>query len=230
LNVIRMAAENILRKAARGGATPEYLADKLGRVTQNVERAAQIIDHMRIFGRKETAPVDDVDPVRIIDNVVGMIGQQMRLSGIELDVRMPDACPKLRVNPVQLEQVLLNLVGNARDALLDGAGGERRIVLEIEADAQTAAGDDAVAFRVRDTGGGVPAHVVARMFDPFFTTKDVGKGTGLGLSISYGIVNDWGGTLSARNVDDGAEFTVLVPVKGKRALADEDAPAAGADD
>lgn len=209
LNVIRMAAANIGRKAAKGEADDAYLTDKVTKITQNVDRAAAIIDHMRIFGRKEVA-VEDVDPRAVVRESLGMIGQQLGLAGIEVSAVLPDACPTVRANTVQLEQVLLNLLANARDALVAGDAADKRIVVEV------APAPAAVVISVRDNGGGVPVALKDRIFEPFFTTKEAGQGTGLGLSISYGIVKEFGGTLTVDNVGDGAAFAVTLPVKRAR--------------
>ncbi len=113
------------------------------------------------------------------------------------------------VNEVRLEQVLVNLINNANDALPDD--GERRI--EIEARIQ---GGEAVV-RVRDTGRGIPDDIITRLFEPFFTTKEVGIGLGLGLSISTGIIQEFGGELVARNLEEGgAEFSFNIPLAADR--------------
>ncbi len=109
---------------------------------------------------------------------------------------------------MQLEQVLLNIFANARDALGKKSSGPKEIRLSIR---QTAAGDQ-VKFEIGDNAGGIDAALLERIFEPFFTTKEIGKGTGLGLSISYGIVQDMGGTIEAANGPDGAIFTIRLPV------------------
>ncbi len=92
----------------------------------------------------------------------------------------------------------------------DGATSERRIDLDVSDDPSA----DTLRIRVRDTGSGISEAVLERIFEPFVTTQEVGNGTGLGLAISYGIVTEMGGVLEARNVDDGAEITISLPVVG----------------
>src|SRR5262249_37995584 len=129
-----------------------------------------------------------------------------------------DIAPDLWVlgHAIQLEQVILNLVRNALDALAGRAEPWIRLAASAEA--------DSVFIAVADNGAGVPADQIARMFDPFFTTKPVGKGLGLGLSISYGIVQDFGGQISATNrPEGGAELTVELPRHQRQAVEAESA-------
>lgn len=228
LNVIRLATANIARKDGKGELDPAYLTEKLGKIMQNVERAAAIIDHMRIFGRKE-ADAEDVDPRDVVSEALSMIGQQLYLAGIEVVTEFPESCPTVHASTVQLEQVMLNLLSNARDALQEKGGPGQRIVVRIAAcvDGQTCDEEgckaselhgDTVAIVVADNAGGVPAAIKDRIFEPFFTTKQVGQGTGLGLSISYGIVRDLGGELRVDNEQDGAAFSVVLPASKPSSL------------
>ena len=147
---------------------------------------------------------------------LSLMGEQLRLKEIRVVTRIPERCRKVSGHDVRFEQVVLNLLTNARDAIelgggdKDGATPERRIDLEVSDDPSA----DTLRIRVRDTGSGIPEAVMGRIFEPFFTTKEVGNGSGLGLSISYGIVTEMGGVLEARNVDDGAEITISLPVVG----------------
>lgn len=210
LNVIRLAVSNIQRKLKKDTINPEYLVDKLDKVDQQVDRASGIIDHMRIFGRKPGSMPMPLDPGHMVDGTLSLIGEHLRLAGIEVTTEISEACHPVLGHQVQIEQVLLNLLGNARDALQKKEDGDRKIAISISER------DDTVIIAVEDNGGGIPADVLPRVFEPFFTTKDVGSGTGLGLSISYGIIHDMGGTLSAENVETGADraarFTIRLPV------------------
>ena len=118
---------------------------------------------------------------------------------------MPSNLPPIRAVESQIEQVFLNIMGNAIDAICDAAPSRRVIAVE--------GGYDGVAVNVlvRDTGGGMSDTQLEKLFDPLFTTKEVGKGTGLGGSISYGIVTGFGGTINASNCDQGAEIAVSFP-------------------
>ncbi|MDH5747692.1 MAG: PAS domain S-box protein [Rhodospirillales bacterium] len=205
LNVIGMVSNNILRKLDKGKVDAEYLTGKLDKLTSQVTRASAIIDHMRIFGRKPGLTPILLDPKDMVDNVLGLIGEQLRLSEIEVVTEKSHTCRPILGHQVQLEQVLLNLLGNARDSINHREDGEKRISIAINDT------DDTVTIAIQDTGEGIDGAILPRIFEPFFTTKEVGKGTGLGLSISYGIINEMGGTITARNTDGGACFTITLP-------------------
>ncbi|NQV45978.1 MAG: GHKL domain-containing protein, partial [Rhodospirillales bacterium] len=209
LNVIRMAVNNIQRKSQNNNADPAYLSDKLSKIDSQVDRATAIIDHMRIFGRKADTTPAVLDSKQMVDAALGLIGGQLRLADVAVTIESPEACPLIRVHQVQVEQVLLNLIGNARDALNDKTDGDRRIAITIGEDIGN------VYIALEDNGGGIAPEDLPRIFEPFFTTKEVGQGTGLGLSISYGIINDMGGSLSVANTEDGARFLITLPTVEK---------------
>jgi len=213
LNVIRMAVNNIQRKSRDNKADPQYLIDKLGKVERQIERATAIIDHMRIFGRKPGAEPQSLDPVKMVEGSLSLIGEQLRLSDISVGVDSPETSHLVKGHQVQIEQVLLNLLSNARDALRDKPAGDKRIHVSVRDD-----GAD-IRISVADSGGGIAPDVLPRIFEPFYTTKDVGMGTGLGLSISYGIINDMGGTIKAENTADGARFTITLPTASEESSA-----------
>jgi PAS domain S-box-containing protein len=205
LNVIRMAAGNSRRRMAKGTADPKYLNDKLVRIEEQTERAAAIIDHMRMFGRKAEEHPGLIDPRTAVTNALGLIGEQLRLVGIEIVTELSEDCSSILGHAILIEQVVLNLLTNARDAIVE-RDGEAKITLRVFED------DEGVHITSEDTGGGIPEDVLPRIFEPFYTTKKMGKGTGLGLSVSYGLVHDMNGTIVAENTDDGARFTITVPI------------------
>ena len=210
LNVIRMAAGNVLRKLEKGKADPTYLNDKLERIASQTERAAAIIDHMRMFGRKADEKPTELDPREMVRGALDLMGEQLRLAEIGVSLDLPETCPPVLGHRVQMEQVILNLLTNARDAV--GANeNEMKIALAVGGD------DEDVRITVSDNGGGIPEKILGRIFEPFFTTKEMGKGTGLGLSVSYGIIRDMGGTIEAENAGGGAKFTITLPVAAKDA-------------
>lgn len=114
---------------------------------------------------------------------------------------------KAKIHPLRLEQVLLNLIGNALDAI--AAANPHQKWIRLSAQNSSA---DAIIITIEDSAEGIPGELIGRVFDPFFTTKEVGKGTGLGLSISFNIIQDAGGDLSVENTDHGARFTIKLPV------------------
>lgn len=225
LNVIRIAVANCKRKLLAGTVDPDYLVDKLGRIDKQVKRASDVIDHMRVFGRKA-----DNDPVpfsvkEAVEGALDLVAAQFRLSEVNVHTELNDAPAVILGHQILLEQVVLNILTNARDAILShNPSGPRDIHIAIETDNERGM----VRVICRDTGGGIPAKLLDRIFEPFFTTKDVGQGTGLGLSISYGIVRDMGGRLVASNVEDGGLFTIELPlmaVEEEQAEADTGAVA-----
>jgi PAS domain S-box-containing protein len=204
LSVIRMAAGNSRRKMARGTAGQKYLLDKLERIEEQTARAATIIDHMRIFGREAMEAPELIDPRRVITNALSLMGEQLRLDGIKVVTEFAQDCSSVLGHSIQMEQVILNLLSNARDALSERAG-DLRVTLQVFAD------DKYVYIVSKDNGGGIAPDSLERIFEPFFTTKEMGKGTGLGLSVSYGIISDMKGTIVAENIDDGARLTIALP-------------------
>ncbi len=196
----------------------DFVHGKFERISRRAGSAADIIDQSRNFGRK----ADDKPQVFVPREAVlwarSLMGEQLRLRDIQVVTRIPDRCRRVSGHDVKFEQVVLNLLTNACDAIelrgssggKDDAGFERHIELEISDDTSA----DTLQLRVRDTGNGIPEDVIGHIFEPFFTTKEVGHGDGLGLSVSYGIVTDMGGALDARNGDEGAEITVSLPAAG----------------
>ncbi len=215
LNVIRMAADNVIERIADGELDAQYLIGKLERISAQTGRAAAIIDHMQIFGRKADGRPVQVDPREVIKHALGLVGEQFRLLGIEVGTVFPDHCRKVLGHSVQLEQVLVDIMSNARDAIESNRGspGDPR---EISLIVEDTGPHDKIRLAVKDSGGGIPENLISRIYEPFFTTKEVGKGTGLGLSIAYGIVSDMGGTIEAANADHGAVITVTLPAAAAR--------------
>jgi len=205
LSVIRMAVGNIRRKISDGSVGFDYLGDKLARIEDQTARAAGIIDHMRMFGREAKENVESINVKHVVTNALNLIGEQLRLLEIEVVTEFSEDCAAVLGHSIQLEQVILNLAANARDAMTQSSG-EAKITLRVFDD------DEGVHIVFEDTGGGIPENVLPRIFEPFFTTKEMGEGTGLGLSVSYGIIHDMQGTIFADNIDGGARFLITLPI------------------
>ncbi|MEM7403717.1 MAG: ATP-binding protein [Pseudomonadota bacterium] len=215
LLIISMAIENCLRKLSRGRLTNEIARSKLGVVKEQVGRASEIVHHMRVFGRREDGdhvPFDAHDALR---KAVQLVSEQLRLSEIELEIDVDagvDArCAGARI---QFEQVLINLLNNARDAFRETGVERKWIRIRLEATP-----DDGLRLTVTDNAGGIPATAIERVFEPFFTTKEAGQGTGLGLSVSYGIIREMRGTLTVSNTPHGACFVIALPRPEAREMA-----------
>ena len=210
LNVMRMAIVNVLKRLSNGDAQIDYLTDKLNRIDAQVQRAARVVDHMRVFGRRSEIEQHPFNPAQAIEGTLSLLAEGMRGKGVDLRVSETGFDVQVRGYVDQLEQVLINLMVNARDALL----GKREADREFKPWISVYAERDVYSVRlwVEDNGGGIDPRLLERIFEPFFTTKPVGVGTGLGLSVSYGIVENMGGKLSVRNSVEGARFCIELPI------------------
>ncbi len=218
LNNISLLGSRLQRKLHAGSIPAEeraFFEDKLGKVQTQIERAVKIIDHLRTFGRVRTKTMGSVRVKAPVEGMMVFVSEQLHGHGIELYVEIPDDLPAVVADEAQLEQVLMNLVVNARDALdeLPEEPGRPKLI-RITAARTTLEGEiPGVCIKVIDNGPGMFPEVIERIFDPFFTTKEVGKGTGLGLSISYGLVRDFGGRLEVESeVGRGSTFSVRLRI------------------
>ncbi len=201
LTVIRGYAQGLL---AEEGLPAEARAD-LDRIEAQTVRMARIINHLRDFSRQSKGVLEPVALHEVIEAAFLLVTQQLRSRNIEVVRELDSELPLLQGDRIQLEQVFVNLITNARDAMTPQGGGRLTVATRIT--------DRSVEAAVADTGPGVPASIRDRIFEPFFTTKEVGQGTGLGLSISYGIVHEHGGEIQvADGPDGGAVFIVRLPV------------------
>lgn len=221
LAAMLLAAENAQRAFRRGNGPGVEARHEI--IIGEAERARDIIDHLRIFARgDEGTPIGAADPAAAVRGGLLLVRSALREAEVEVTVDLPEDLPEVRGRQVQLEQVLVNLLINARDSLMRlPPGGEgRRLGIAARQVAQ-----GSVELCVRDNGGGVPPALLGRIFDPFFTTKPPGEGTGIGLSICHGIITSFGGTIACRNAGGGAEFTITLPAATERMPAtDEPVP------
>jgi len=218
LNVIRTWAESALSRLRDNELDTARTERVLTLVAEQTERMGRIIDHMRTFARRDAAGVQPFDPAHSVRSAVEMVRHQYGLEDVTVEADVQEGACVARGRPLQLEQVVLNLLSNARDAILDerarrphARSGRIEVAFRVHPDSHTA------TIAVTDDGGGIPADILSRIFDPFFTTKEVGKGSGLGLSIGYGIIDAMGGRIAADNVDHGGgrrgvRFTISLPV------------------
>ncbi|MDF0733730.1 ATP-binding protein [Pseudomonas entomophila] len=206
LNVMRMAVANTLKRLENGAADAAYLNDKLRRIEAQVERAARLVEHMRVFGRRSEVERQPFPAWAAVEGAVALLEEGLRGKGVGLRIEPPVEQPVVLGHQDQLEQVLINLMVNARDALLEHDRDTPWIgVRQHVADGQ-------LYLLVEDNGGGIDPRLLERIFEPFFTTKPAGVGTGLGLSVSHGIVAAMGGSLGAVNEAQGACFRVSLPL------------------
>lgn len=217
LNVIRMAADACLILAEDGIENPEFMLEQFGTISEQTQRMAEIIRHMRVFSRKEEESAE-VQPLEVVENSVGLIKDELRLANVELRLDLPETCPPIRGYPVRVEQVLVNLLTNARDAVVSNAAppnGTSDRIGWVEIAMAHIEDVNSIVLSVRDSGGGIPDKALPKIFESFYTTKPSGKGTGLGLSVAQSIIRDMGGQISVTNTDDGAEFRITFPVLRK---------------
>ena len=220
LTVIKTASSFLLRKVRQQSTvSPDILSTMAGEIDSHVDRASKIITHMRNFGRRTDHVLEPVQVNEVLQAATEFFSRQLAQRNIDLIWELTGDLPLVMATPNLLEQVFTNLLINARDAIEERAEKEpdapRRITLRSFLESPL------VAVQVLDTGTGIPQGILARLFEPFFTTKRVGKGTGLGLSISYGIIKNFGGTVTIANKDPltdpdgpGAVFTLRLPSTG----------------
>jgi C4-dicarboxylate-specific signal transduction histidine kinase len=181
---------------------------RLEDIAQQTMRMRRVIDHFRLFGRTEEGVEEPVSVETAVLGALTIVTGALNAAGTRASVALSPGLPPVRARQVALEQVLVNLLVNARDAMRD-TPPERRVI-EIAAVLDATAGQ--VVLTVRDHGSGVPQELLDRVFEPFFTTKPVGEGTGLGLSIAYGTIRGFGGSIALSNSDEGgAQVTIRLP-------------------
>ena len=213
LNVIQVCAD-ILKKMIRGGGpAPEAKLASLARdIEGNVSRATDIIRHMRDFARQSEVARRRININAPIADVFKVLGHQIKIHQIELALDLSPAIPDILAEHNRLEQVFINLVTNAVDALDDQALASGQNDFAKRLAIWTMAENGWVKATVADNGIGMSREVVDRIFEPFFTTKQVGRGTGLGVSISYGIVKDFDGAINIfSRPGKGTTFEVRFP-------------------
>jgi len=206
LNNIGLFVGNVIDRIRMKQIDEELIVHDLNRVVEQVKKATEIISHLRTFGRAAPVSIERVSMRSVIERSLSLMQEQLRLRQIDVRQEPYDGPePVVDGNSIQLEQVVINLLTNARDALERAV--RKAIVIECAVSGMV------VSLVVRDTGPGIPPGLEQRIFDPFFTTKDVGSGTGLGLSITYAIIEDHGGTISVEGVAGrGASFRVELPL------------------
>ena len=211
--VIRGLSQSVLQRWRQARRDHE----EIELILKSTERMIKIVDQIRSFSRLSPSDFRLISLNQVVDNVLGMVGKQLQVHNVRLVLRQDPALPYIVGDMNQLEQVVLNLIVNARDAM----EGQPERVLTIGT--SVVEEEDRVQLEVRDIGVGIPEGDMDRIFDPFFTTKTPDRGTGLGLSISASIVHRHNGSIEFRSKEHtGTTFTVLLPIEGTQTKKDED--------
>lgn len=204
LAALSTLSHNAIRLQKRGDL--DMVESNLERICQMVDHMGRLTGHLKTFARKSSGAPRPVAVRQALSNALYVQDQRLRSLHIEVLQRQEDAAITAWCDPVRLEQVLINLIGNAIDAMAGIPQPQLRIEVDIH--------HRFARITIRDNGPGLDDDTERHMFEPFYTTKEAGVGLGLGLSISAGIVRDFGGTLAGGNAPDGgALFTLEIPLR-----------------
>lgn len=210
LSVIKTASSFFMKKIKRKEPIKEEILYTLSQeIDSHVDRATRIINHMRLFGRKSEMTLVKVQVNDILRSAFEIFRQQLKIRGIVVAWDLQQDIPPILADSGRLEQVFINLLLNARDAIEEKCNPLQVVKDMGQITLKTTADDNHVMITVRDTGIGIPASKMEKIFEPFFTTKKVGKGTGLGLSISYSFIRECQGDIRAVNNEDGGSTFIL---------------------
>ncbi len=191
-----------------GSWDSDEVLDAIDEIGTQAERAGEIIRHIRRLIRRQEPQRSSVDIEHVISDVVSFVRPRAHDAGIEIQrVKPSSRIPNVLADPIQIEQVLVNLLHNGFEAMEDTPRDKRKTTIEVSTD-----GNGMVGVAVSDTGKGLPAEVIHKVFDPFFTTKS--EGLGIGLSISRSIIESHAGQIKASiNSAGGATFLFTLPTE-----------------
>ncbi len=212
LNAIKMGSEFLEMMAERGQDLGRLdLLEVVQETSRQVDKATSIIQRLRDFGRKSDLSREQICVNQPIQNVLEILGKQLQLQNIEVELDLGEEMAPILAQRNRIEQVVFNLLTNARDALNQKSekenDGDRRWIR-----IRTFQKDGRAVVEISDNGSGIPEAVRSRIFESFFTTKEMGEGMGLGLSISYGIVEDYGGQIQVKSAEGkGTTFILSFP-------------------
>ncbi|MGD8990627.1 MAG: PAS domain S-box protein [Desulfobacterales bacterium] len=214
LSVIKTASRFFMKKISKKEKIKDdILLTMSEEIDSYVDRATKIINHMRQFGRKSDVTLEKVQVNEILEKALQILGQQLKVRGIAVVRDFEQDLHPVMADPDRLEQVFINLLINARDAIDERWQNQPHHKNAKEITLKTTSNAEKVIVEVHDTGMGIPENILERIFEPFFTTKKVGQGTGLGLSISYGIIQDCNGSIRAVSREgEGTGFIIKFPI------------------
>ena len=203
LQAIMGFSQEMLQSEKFSTSGKEFMED----IVSASRKMAEIIKSLRSFARQSGEELTHTSVEHAVEESVRLMKHHLMQKGIDMEVSFPAALPLVSANPIQFEQVLINMIGNARDAIEQA--GRVRGKIEITGTQK----NNLIELKIQDNGCGMSEQTRQKVFDPFFTTKEVGKGTGLGMSISYGILKKMHAEVSIQSeLGKGTEFTITIPV------------------
>ncbi len=209
LSAVKLVAQGLQRRSpADAERTLEQLPAKLDKIVRQIDRVTEICALIRKSSRVDSESNLSASVETVIHDSFELIGPQLKAANIEFSAMIEDALPTAAIHPGKLEQVMLNLTTNARDALL----GSSQPSLWIKVEAYY---DGSIVIKFEDSAGGIPPQALVKIFDSFFTTKPAGEGTGIGLSLSKNFIETAGGTIDVCNTSAGALFTIRIPANAQ---------------
>lgn len=214
LGGISMGLDNILFKLSMDGLSEEYLTNKINALFKDIDRIRQIINHVRIFSRdQDSEMLEEIDLNEVIYDALSMVSKQYNNHNIKIVLKLAEKKCYTLGNKYRIEQVILNLLSNAKYAVEERQKLSKGDVYSKKITIRSYGVNGNVVFEIEDNGTGIPKKNVDNIFDPFFTTKDVENGTGLGLSITYGIIKEMKGEISVDSkVNDFTRIRVSLPI------------------
>ena len=207
LAAIKLIAEGIRRKSNKDPQEVlDKLPEKIDRIIRQINRATDISAHIRQSARIATEENLDAALGPILEESISLFMPLFNEAGIIATLQLEPNLPPATIHPGRIEQVILNLFSNARDAFENNTTSDKWIKVALNRGE-----DQQLVIAVDDSAGGIPDHALDNIFNPFFTTKTIGKGTGLGLSVAHNLIDDVGGNISVRNTEHGARFVIRLP-------------------
>ncbi|MBV6341984.1 sensor histidine kinase [Candidatus Magnetobacterium casense] len=224
LNGIKIVCQSVIKDIQKGRHNTGELQTDLTDIVEQVDKMAAIIDHMRIFTRRtEVMSMELIDINTVVEGPFKLLGQQLKLSGIDVIKNMAPDLPRINGDIIRLEQVFINLINNAKNALKNVPETDSptdktlKVTTCLTTNSNLPSCPNVIVVEVEDNGPGIPESIRDKIFQPFFTTNDPGKGTGLGLSVSKKIVDEHGGMISVQSDAGRATiFRVVLPIAEKK--------------
>ena len=214
LTGISLTITNLKKLHERGILEETELENCIIQVDSLVKRMAKVINHMRTFARQDSQKFDQININDSVDNALSLLKEQLRLQGIDVITNLEQNLPLISGEPYQIEQVIINIISNARDAIEEKAKcqPEQLMGCSKRLEINTLLVNNWVCIEINDNGIGMTEETKEKIFNPFYTTKEVGKATGLGMSISYGIIESHKGRIDVETEPGkGTKVSIKLP-------------------